>query len=207
EENMSLELLESGNYAAVILTPWNFPDFNQIMSMVTADCYQVGFPTDEGTGCYWQTDYYLVVNRNAANKDLVYAYLAYLLEEKSQNSTLLPVRRDLLEQHIVIDENNPAQYSDNKGGYYMLETGPDGGVWQEEYERMQSRSVLVTKNTESIQQIIIEEVENYFSGIRDAEAVAGLIQNRVQLYLNEQGTAEENGTGKGGQTGVRHFAG
>ncbi len=210
EENMSQELLETGNYAAVILTPRNFPDFNQIMSMVTADCYQVGFPTDEGTGCYWQTDYYLVVNRNAANQDLVYAYLAYLLEEKSQNSTLLPVRRDLLEQHIVFDDtgiNSPPTYSDNIGGYYLLETGTDGGVWQEEYEEMQSRSVLVTKNTEPIQQIIIEEVENYFAGIRDAEAVAGLIQNRVQLYLKEQGTAEENGPGKGGRTGARHFAG
>lgn len=208
EGNMPRELLETGDYAAIILIPWDFPDFNQIMSMVKEDCRQVGLPTEEGTGCYWQTDYYLVVNRKAGNKEVAYAYLAYLLEEKSQNSTRQPVRQDLLKQHVVADDTNPDAlfYSDDKGGYFLLETGPDGSAWQEEYERMQSRSVLVTTDTEDIQQIIMEEAENYFTGVRDAQAVAGLIQNRVQLYLKEQGT-EESQSGKGGRMGARHNAG
>lgn len=208
EDNMSQELLEMGDYAAVILAPWDFPSFNQTMSMVAQDCYQVGLPTDEGAGCYWQTDCYLVVNRNAHNQDVVYAYLAYLLEEKSQNSTLQPVRRDLLKQHVVADDKDPNKlfYADDKGGYYLLETAPDGSAWQEEYEKMQSQSVLVTKDTNQIQQIITEEVKDYFTGVRDAETVAGLIQNRVQLYLKEQGTTAETGPEKGGRTGVRHSA-
>lgn len=208
ERNMPQELLEEGSYAAVILAPRDFPEFNRIMSMLPEDCYQVGFPTDEGTGCYWQTDYYLVVNRDAVYPELIHEYLAYLLEEDSQNKTLRPVRRDMLDKHIV--ENNTdhvMEYSDNQGGYYILETGVDGTVWQEEYEEMQSRSVLVTKNTEHIQQIILEEAENYFTGVRDAEAVAGVIQNRVQLYLMEQGTETKDGPKKGGRTGTKHSGG
>lgn len=208
ERNMPQELLEEGDYVAVVLSPRDFPEFNRIMSFLPKDCHQVGIPTDEGTGCYWQTDYYLVVNKDAVYPELIHEYLAYLLEEENQDRTLQPVRRDMLDKHIVADStDNTMQYSDSQGGYYFLEIGADGTVWQEEYEQMQSRSVLVTKDTGYIQQIITEETESYFTGVRDAEAVAGLIQNRVQLYLKEQGTAEENGAGKGGQTGVRHFAG
>lgn len=211
DENMPQELMEAGDYAAVILLPMDFPNFNQMMSGVAQDCYQVGFPTDEGTGCYWQTDYYLVVSRNAGNPERVYEYLAYLLEEKSQNGTLSPVRQDMLKQHIITDdtdENNPFQYSDDVGGYYPLETGPDGTVWQEEYEKMRFRSALVTKDTEHIQQIILEEVKDYFSGVKDANAAASLIQNRVQLYLQEQGVSqemlEEPVQEKGGQADAKH---
>lgn len=46
--------------------------------------------------------------------------------------------------------------------------------------------VGVTADTGAIEDIIWEEAGNYFSGTRDAAAVAGIIQNRVQLYLKEQ---------------------
>ena len=46
--------------------------------------------------------------------------------------------------------------------------------------------MLETEDTSAIQQIIWEEVGDYFSGIKDARSVAGVIQNRVQLYLREQ---------------------
>lgn len=198
ERNMPQELLEEGEYAAVVLSPRDFPEFNRIMSFLPDDCYQAGIPTDEGAGCYWQTDYYLVVNKDARYPELVFDYLALLLEEDSQDRTLQPVRRDMLGKHIVESEaDDEKQYSDSHGGYYFLETGADGTVWQEEYEQMQSRSVLVTRDTGYIQQIIAEEAESYFTGVRDAEAVAGLIQNRVQLYLKEQGPETEEKLKKG----------
>lgn len=198
DRNMSQELLEEGDYVAVILSPRDFPEYNRIMSFLPDDCYQIGLPTDKGTGCYWQTDYYLVVNKDARYSELIFDYLALLLEEDSQDRTLQPVRRDMLGKHIVESEaDNEKQYSDSHGGYYFLETGADGTVWQEEYEQMQSRSVLVTRDTGYIQQIITEEAESYFTGVRDAEAVAGLIQNRVQLYLKEQGPETEEKLKKG----------
>lgn len=210
EQNMAREVLEEGEYAAAVLIPFNFPEFNQTMSMLAEDCYQVGFPTDEGTGCYWQTDYYLVVNKDARYPELIHEYLAFLLEKDSQDRTDQPVRRDMLKDHIVTEDTdkiNPMRYKDGRGTYYYLEMGADGTVWQEEYEEMQSRSVLVTKDTEYVQQIIREEVKDYFTGVRDAEAVAGVIQNRVRLYLEEQGTEAKDGLKKGGRTGTKHLGG
>ena len=39
---------------------------------------------------------------------------------------------------------------------------------------------------EVIEKIILEEAAGYFAGDRGAEETAVLIQNRVQLYLDEQ---------------------
>lgn len=43
-----------------------------------------------------------------------------------------------------------------------------------------------TMDTDAIAEIILEESGSCFSGDRDAAAVAHVIQNRVQLYLNER---------------------
>ena len=40
-------------------------------------------------------------------------------------------------------------------------------------------------NTSSIIDIMHEETESYFQGGKTAEEAAGIIQNRVQLYLDE----------------------
>lgn len=48
------------------------------------------------------------------------------------------------------------------------------------------KSVGSAADTAAIENMILEEAGSYFSGDRDAEAVAALIQNRVQLYLNER---------------------
>lgn len=39
---------------------------------------------------------------------------------------------------------------------------------------------------EMVMNIIYEETESFFQGQKSAEDVAGLIQNRVQLYLHER---------------------
>lgn len=48
------------------------------------------------------------------------------------------------------------------------------------------KSVGRAVDTSEIENILLEEVGSYFSGDKDAEAVAQLIQNRVQLYLKER---------------------
>lgn len=202
-EDMTEELIATGDYAAIVLNLWDFPSFNNSMAQLGESCHTVGFPTETGAGSYWQTDYYLVVSRNAKYPELVHGYLEYLLSEESQDKTLNPVRRGLLGEHIVTvswDTTYPQQYSTGNGNYYPLETKSDGSIWQEEYETVLDQCVMVTKDTEYIQEIIEEEIGDFFAGIRDEKAVAGLIQNRVQLYLNERGTVQE--APQKGQSGV-----
>ena len=47
-------------------------------------------------------------------------------------------------------------------------------------------SVGRSVDTNAIESIITEEAGSYFSGDKDIAAVASIIQNRVQLYLNER---------------------
>lgn len=55
-----------------------------------------------------------------------------------------------------------------------------------EYKDILDRAVSRPQNTYYIEDIILEEARTYLSGVKTAKQVAEIIQNRVQLYLNEQ---------------------
>lgn len=62
-----------------------------------------------------------------------------IFPEFNQIMSMQPVRQDMVGKNIVAnDMDDTVQYSDNAGGYYVLETGTDGTIWLEEYEKMQS---------------------------------------------------------------------
>lgn len=65
---------------------------------------------------------------------------------------------------------------------------------------------LADGNIDAVRTIIFEEVKGYFSHVREADAVAALIQNRVQLYLDEQWSISQESRRKkgGGRIGGRH---
>ena len=67
-----------------------------------------------------------------------------------------------------------------------LTPGPAGDYRIGEFNGVMEKSVGRAVDTSEIENILLEEVGSYFSGDKDAEAVAQLIQNRVQLYLKER---------------------
>lgn len=204
--NLPQELLEEGSYIAVIQDLSDFPIFSSNMAAINGSVHLVGFPTEGSTGSYWQTEHYLVVNRQTEQPERVYAFLEYLFRKENQSKSLQFVRRDILGDRIVSTswEQNSLQYRTDDYTYYLLETKPDGSSWQEEYEEILDQCVLVTGDSSYIQEIIMEEVKDYFDGIKDAGMTAELIQNRVQLYLKERGTAAASTQGKGNQWGNRN---
>ena len=86
----------------------------------------------------------------------------------------------------VKDSADPWQYYIGSGIYYGLCTKPDGTPWTEEYKSILDRAVPRAQNTYSIEKIILEDAAAFLSGKKTADQVAETIQNRVQLYLNEQ---------------------
>lgn len=80
----------------------------------------------------------------------------------------------------------PWKYSTGGGQYHGLRTKPDGSPWTEEYKDILDRAVSRPQNTYYIEDIILEEARTYLSEVKTAKQVAEIIQNRVQLYLNEQ---------------------
>ncbi len=54
-------------------------------------------------------------------------------------------------------------------------------IWKQEISYFDAQE-------DAVIQIISEEASAYFSGQKGIEDVTGVIQNRVQLYLNENGS-------------------
>ena len=48
--------------------------------------------------------------------------------------------------------------------------------------------ILSPINDARIASIVLDEVEPYFAGDKDMDTVIGIIQSRVQMYLNENGS-------------------
>ena len=182
-------LTKSGKSAAYQVNMESFWDFSADMSDLGEGFHPVGFPTGTGNGSYWNADYFLVVSARAEHRDLIDAYLASLFDRERQVELSHPVRNDLVDTQIYHSEYSPiSPWSYNTGGgiYIPLATKPDGSLWTEEYKDILSRAVPRPQNTYYIEDIILEEAASYLSGVKTAEQVAEIIQNRVQLYLNEQ---------------------
>ena len=61
---------------------------------------------------------------------------------------------------------------------------------QDEYDafmRLYESCNSITAYNEEINNIISEETDAFFDGQKTAEETASLIQNRISLYINEQG--------------------
>ena len=164
--------------------------FEDYKSMLGEDYHIVGFPTEGESGTYWTSGGVLVVNRETEHKEEI----GLLLEEVLSNDNVLfyaqSVRRDMLDNRLIRKYGGMyIDYGDwGALGHAMKELtpGPEGDYRIGEFKAVMEKSVGLNVDTSVIEDIIMEEAGSYFSGARDAAAVAGTIQNRVQVYLKER---------------------
>lgn len=166
---------------------WNFPMYANMMNKYDGQYHLVGFPTKNGYGNYWSCDYYVVVNKDTAYWDQIKEYLISLFDYSRQLGNEGAVRNDLIEGNLRINEYDPS-HPLMWGTYYIPEKpdGPPGSTWDQEYMDLLNSAVPYRNSTSDVENIILEELDSYFSGDKDAQTVAAMIQNRVQLYLNER---------------------
>lgn len=164
----------------------DFAGYAVMMGMYDGQYHLVGFPTENGCGNYWNCDYYVVVNKDTAHWETVKEYLVSLFALSNQEESWSPVRNDMIEEYI-----HPNYYNPSDDGLlwktYPIPSKPDGSTWDQEYRELLETAVPYRESTSAIKRIILEELGSYYSGDKDAQPVAALIQNRVQLYLNERG--------------------
>ena len=64
--------------------------------------------------------------------------------------------------------------------------GPVGNVYDiDKVKELMNVAVPAFSSDNQISNIIVEEVEAYFQGQKTVDDVAGIIQSRVQIYVNE----------------------
>lgn len=163
----------------------------QIYGCIGEDIAYVGYPSESREGsCISICGISFVLSGKSDKLDGAWEFVRYFLTEDFQRNQLyeiggsgLPIRRD------IFDEK--AQIAATQDGYCFINdvfvSVPP--MTQEQIDRavsfIEGLHNLAFED-EVIMNIIYEEAESFFQGEKSAEDVAGLIQNRVQLYLNER---------------------
>ncbi len=157
----------------------------------------IGFPNSTGQGSIIQLGNYYVLSSRSANLDGAWEFVKYYLTEEYQDSLEweIPVRKSSfdkwvakgMEKSYYMDENDQkVEYDD----YYSIngESFVLPVLTQEQVDQITAFVQSVDRPAyynEDIMNIITEEAESYFSGQKSAAEVAGVIQSRVQIFVNE----------------------
>lgn len=167
---------------------------NRAKSCFGGEALCIGYPRQSGNGIYMGTSK-LYLNRNAGNREGALDFLRYLLSEEGQlqyaeyaSWLRLPVRRSTIKECLDRYQQNvpdtPSQRHDDSGVYWLGEKLDEKQV--EQFWWILDNAVPAVFQAEAIWSIVDEETQPYFSGTRSAEETVEALNNRVQLYLNEQ---------------------
>lgn len=157
----------------------------------------VGFPSEGQSGSVLGASNMYALSAKSANLEGAWEFLRYYLTEEFQKELTwnLPVvkaefdrrAQEATQRPYNIDEDGKKveydEYFYMNGEEIKLEP-----MSQEQVDQTVSFIESVNRamyyNTD-IQNIITEECESFFSGQKSAQEVVGIIQSRVQLYVNE----------------------
>ena len=137
----------------------------------------IGFFFDDGAHYKYQVNTNtLMINANTENLEGAYAFLSYVLSKRGQSFSLEPVHKEIWEDRY--------QY-----WLDLIEKGTGYATLNEETRKEALEAYedarFAPRRTEEILEIVYEVADSYFEGDKSKEEVIELIQNRVQLYLNE----------------------
>lgn len=159
--------------------------YSEVMAQCGASCLVLGFPgSGQSTGC-WMNESFLVVNAASNNKEVIGKFLEYAFSPTAQKEcTLGSVRKDAVSSQVYVHEY--FGYYAYGPGAQKLEVKENGETFLEEYLLFLENCAPLPQSYEMIEDIVLEEVEVYFSSNCTAEQAAEKIDNRVQLYLDER---------------------
>lgn len=165
----------------------------------------VGFPTTEGSGSVVNFSDGLAISSTCANKDAAWSFVRYLFTEEYQggddNTTYFwgfPTNQKSFDR--MIEKAMEKQMgTDENGNEVEVSTGSWGfgnGIEIELYAATQEEVDQVLNLIDNlgcavsfdqdIYNIISEEAQAFFAGQKTAQDVAGIIQSRATIYVNEQ---------------------
>ncbi|MCM1065181.1 MAG: extracellular solute-binding protein, partial [Eubacterium sp.] len=144
--------------------------------------WDVGYPTRDGELCYLMNPLMqFSIYSNSPNKEGAWAFMEFLLSEEEQSwygSDLggFPVRKDAFEAYLERPYHAVYNMADDHTSEETIRMLRD----MMEHLRMSQ----IVRNGE-ISGIVAEETQAYFAGDKTVEQCVEIIQNRVQLYLDE----------------------
>ncbi len=161
------------------------------------DVTYVGFPNEGGQGSVIATNTSYAIAAGSADLDAVWEFMRYYLTDEYQNTLewQLPVNRkrfdELAEKATkkpTYEDENGVEVEDNYTYWINDEELILDPLTAEQLDRLKSFVSSVTKRAyynEDVMNIISEEMDAFYQGQKSAKDVAGIIQSRAQLFVNE----------------------
>ena len=160
------------------------------------DITLIGFPSANKDGSAILPARQLAISSKTKNQEGAWEFLRYFLSDEYQKETSgFPVRLKYLEQkaeeatkrpYYIDDDGAKVEYDDV---IYIdgieIKIDPMSKEEVDQYVEILKSFTQVSKYDETLMGIINEEAEPYFSGQKNAQEVAQIIQSRAQVYLNE----------------------
>ena len=192
DEDQLYEMLKTGECLSTYVRVDDMQHFTQAMKPLETSCHFVGYPGQEGYG-FAASYEFVVVNANSKNKEAALEFLWDMFTLESQqkiSSEGASVREDVVRESVELKdlgfEFDPSYYYSTGDGRYMnVEAKEDGSSFMEEYVTALKGLEGQDSRAKAVVDIVESEAEAYFAGDRPAEEIARIIQNRVQLYLDE----------------------
>lgn len=180
-------------------------EYQMMKGMYGEDITYIGYPCNDKQGTIIQpSGGSLAMSSKSKYKDGVWEFMKTLIEAEYQDSLVsehgswgFPIRTASLEKQFELDmtadyyedeEGNQVENPKTTWGYddFTIEIM---AATQEEVDEVKSLIMSAEKISGNADQqiinIITEETEPFFKGQKSAKDVAGVIQNRVQIYVNE----------------------
>lgn len=157
-------------------------DYATTQTKYNNKAWNVGFPTQNGELFYLLKPLMeFAIYDNSARKDGAWAFLEFLLSEEEQSwygngYGGFPVRKSAFEDYLMKPYSSTYRF---QGDNPSEETA---AAIRNMAEHLYMEKSL---NSGELYLIVTEEIQAYFAGDKSAEDCVKLIQNRAQLYLDE----------------------
>lgn len=188
-QDEAIGLLAEGKYLAVLEWYPGILSYVKYGNLYGEGFHCVGFPGQKDwVGVYNSTDF-VVVNKNAEDKEEIAAFLNYLLSDTAQAKVNMGyTTRTALEnlfRYSEYDGEVHCLYTNSEGRTGELPMKSDGTSYVSDYLELIDHAGIEVSD-DAIWTIVKEETDSFWNGTKSAEEVAKVIDNRVQLYLDEQ---------------------
>ena len=175
----------------------DFGSFNRLKKGTFGeDITLIGFPANGENGSVIMPSIRFAMSSKSANKDAAWQFIrTFLMEDYQKDMGYLPISisqmekmaQEATQKPYYMDENgNKVEYDDT---WYIGDTeitiSPMTEQETKDYMAFLQSCNKVYMEDESLLQIVQEEAAPFFAGQKSARDVAGIIQSRAQLYVNE----------------------
>lgn len=205
ERESTETLLHENKVLLMQTTLSSVQEYQMMRGMFGEEITYVGFPNKEEKGnLIVPASGSLGMSSKSKYKDGVWEFMKTLIEKEYQDDLVsehgswgFPIRKDSLEKQFEKDMT-PEYYEDEDGnqvespkttwGYndFTIEIMAAKQEEVDAVKRLIASAEKISGNTDQqIINIITEETEPFFKGQKSAADVANIIQNRVQIYVNE----------------------